>query len=88
MIEHHRGALVMVEDLLGQAGSAQDPELFEFTTDVKNDQTAEIDRMTLMLASLSPDPRVGLAAGLFDAERGDLEHGIADRRPAAPDRLL
>lgn len=67
MIEHHRGALVMVDELLGQAGSAQDPVLFEFTTDVKNDQTAEIDRMTLMLAGLSPDPRVGLAAGLFNA---------------------
>ena len=67
MIEHHRGALVMVDDLLGQWGSAQDPALFEFVTDVKNDQTAEIDRMNRKLASLTPDPRVGLAAGLFDA---------------------
>jgi uncharacterized protein (DUF305 family) len=67
MIEHHRGALVMVDELLAQAGSGQDPVLFEFVTDVKNDQTTEIDRMTVMLAGFSPDPRVGLAAGLHDA---------------------
>ena len=67
MIEHHRGALVMVDDLLGQRGSAQDPALYEFATDVKNDQAAEIDRMTVMLASYSADPRVGLAAGFRDA---------------------
>ena len=67
MIEHHRGALVMVEDLLDESGAAQDPELFEFARDVKNDQEAEIDRMTVMLASYSPDPRVGLAAGFRDA---------------------
>ncbi len=67
MIEHHRGALVMVEDLLEHPGAARDPELFEFTTDVTNDQEAEIDRMTAMLAGFSPDPRVGLAAGFRDA---------------------
>ena len=67
MIEHHRGALVMVDDLLGQRGSAQDPALYEFATDVKNDQAAEIDRMTVMLAGYSADPRVGLAAGFRDA---------------------
>jgi uncharacterized protein (DUF305 family) len=67
MIEHHRGALVMVEDLLEERGAAQDPELFEFARDVMNDQEAEIDRMTVMLASYSPDPRVGLAAGFRDA---------------------
>ncbi|TVR99154.1 MAG: DUF305 domain-containing protein, partial [Wenzhouxiangellaceae bacterium] len=67
MIEHHRGALIMVEDLLAERGSAQEPTLFEFVTDVKNDQTAEIDRMTIMLASYTADPRVGLAAGFRDA---------------------
>ena len=68
MIEHHRGALVMVEDLLAERGSAQDPALFEFVTDVKNDQATEIDRMTLMLSRYTADPRVGLAAGFRDAE--------------------
>jgi uncharacterized protein (DUF305 family) len=67
MIEHHRGALVMVEELLDERGAAQDPELFEFARDVKNDQEAEIERMTAMLAGYSPDPRVGLAAGFRDA---------------------
>ena len=67
MIEHHRGALVMVDDLLAQPASAQDPALYEFATDVKNDQAAEIDRMTVLLAGYSADPRVGLAAGFRDA---------------------
>jgi uncharacterized protein (DUF305 family) len=67
MIEHHRGALKMVEQLLEEPGSAQDPAFFEFTTEVTNDQTAEIDRMTVLLASYTPDPRVGLSAGIFDA---------------------
>ena len=68
MIEHHEGALIMVEDLLEEPGSAQDPALYEFVSDVKNDQRAEIDRMTIKLAGYSPDPRVGLTAGLRDAE--------------------
>ncbi|MFP4275934.1 MAG: DUF305 domain-containing protein [Wenzhouxiangella sp.] len=67
MIEHHRGALVMVDDLMSQAGSAQDPALYDFATDIKNDQAAEIDRMTILLAGYSADPRVGLAAGFRDA---------------------
>ncbi|TVS08813.1 MAG: DUF305 domain-containing protein [Gammaproteobacteria bacterium] len=67
MIEHHKGALKMVEELLDHSGSASDPELYEFVTEVKNDQDAEIERMTLMLAGYSPDPRVGLAAGFRDA---------------------
>ncbi len=67
MIEHHEGALKMVEALLETDGSAHDPVLFEFTTEVTNDQTAEIERMVAMLASYSPDPRAGLAAGFRDA---------------------
>jgi uncharacterized protein (DUF305 family) len=67
MIEHHKGALTMVEDLLAQAGSAYDPVLFEFTTDITTDQQAEIERMAAMLAGYSSDPRAGLAAGFDDA---------------------
>ena len=33
----------MVEELLEQPGSAYDPVLFEFTSEVTNDQTAEIE---------------------------------------------
>ena len=67
MIKHHQGAVTMVENLLDQRGAAQDSQLFAFTSDVTSDQTAEIDRMDAMLAALSPDPRVGLAAGFADA---------------------
>ncbi len=67
MIAHHYGALTMVEDLLDQSGSAYDPVLFNFTTDVTTEQQAEIDAMAGMLAGLSDDPRTGLAAGYADA---------------------
>lgn len=67
MIEHHKGALTMVEDLLEQPGAAYEPVLFEFTNDITNDQEAEIERMSAMLAGYSSDPRVGLAAGFRDA---------------------
>lgn len=67
MIAHHEGAITMVEELLELPGSAYDPVLFEFTTDVTNDQTSEIERMNGMLVELSDDPRAGLAAGLYDA---------------------
>ena len=67
MIRHHDGAVKMVEELLEQPGSAYDPVLFEFTNDVTNDQTTEIERMNALLVSLSSDPRAGLKAGLDDA---------------------
>jgi len=69
MIRHHEGAVDMVDDLLDQPGSAYDPILFEFTSDITNDQTAEIERMSALLATLSTDPRVGLGAGFDDAEQ-------------------
>ena len=67
MITHHEGAVTMVEELLEQPGAAYDPVLFEFTNDVTNDQTAEIERMNALLVSLSDDPRATLAAGFDDA---------------------
>ena len=67
MITHHEGAVTMVEELLEQPGAAYDPVLFEFTTDVTNDQTAEIERMHAVLLTLSDDPRAGLKAGFEDA---------------------
>lgn len=67
MIDHHEGAIEMVDTLLDQQGSAQDSVLYAFTTDVTSDQTSEIERMEAMLAGFSPDPRVGLAAGFLDA---------------------
>jgi uncharacterized protein (DUF305 family) len=68
MISHHKGALTMVDELLENEGAAQEPTIFRFTADIVADQGAEIGRMTAMLESLVPDPRVGLAAGYLDAE--------------------
>ena len=67
MIKHHRGAITMVDNLLDQAGAAQDPQLYAFTSDVSSDQDMEINRMDSMLAELSTDARVQLAAGVDDA---------------------
>ena len=54
MIQHHRGALTMVDQLLKTPGAAQDGRVFRFAADVNVDQTTEIDRMTQMLAALPP----------------------------------
>ena len=54
MIQHHTGALTMVEDLFATPAAAQDPVLFDFATDVDNTQLAEIDFMKHMLAHKSP----------------------------------
>ncbi len=68
MIAHHEGAIDMVEALMEQPGSAYDPTLFEFTTDISSDQSKEIELMHGLLLRLSDDPRASLAAGLYDAE--------------------
>jgi uncharacterized protein (DUF305 family) len=49
MIQHHTGALVMVEDLFDTAGAGQDNILFDFATDIDNTQRAEIKIMQDML---------------------------------------
>jgi uncharacterized protein (DUF305 family) len=53
MIQHHRGAITMVEQLLSTQGAAQDGLVFQFASGVNADQTTEIDRMTRMLDALS-----------------------------------
>ncbi len=68
MITHHEGALRMVDKLLGQPGAGYDPTLFEFTTDVTNDQSKEIEIMHRVLLGLSDDPRAHLTPGFGDAE--------------------
>jgi len=67
MITHHKGAVKMVEKLLEQPGAAYDPVLFEFVNDVTNGQSTEIERMNVLLVTLSSDPRAGLQAGFSDA---------------------
>jgi len=84
MITHHEGAVTMVEDLLDQPGAAYDPVLFEFTSDITNDQSAEIERMSVLLAGLSSDPRAGLVAGFRDAGQAafGMELAASQAKPA------
>lgn len=58
MIQHHRGAISMVDSLLNTPGAAQDEIVFKFSNDVQADQTTEIERMQQMLDALPP-PRAG-----------------------------
>ena len=84
MVRHHQGAITMVEELHSQRGTAADPVMYEFTSEVVNDQNAEIERMNAFLASLSDDPRATLAAGVFDAGEAisNLRHVAFLRKPA------
>jgi uncharacterized protein (DUF305 family) len=59
MIQHHRGAVSMVEQLFGTYGAGQDETVFKFASDVNVDQATEIARMQRMLADLifaTPSP--------------------------------
>lgn len=49
MISHHRGAVTMVDELLGSRGAALDETVFRLAADVKTDQSTEIRRMLTML---------------------------------------
>lgn len=53
MVQHHTGALDMVEDLFGTAGAGQDSVLFDFATDIDNTQRAEIRIMKGMISKSS-----------------------------------
>jgi uncharacterized protein (DUF305 family) len=50
MIQHHRGAVSMVQNLFGTNGAAQDQQIYKMASDVSADQTTEIERMQRMLA--------------------------------------
>ena len=52
MIQHHRGAVGMVDDLFASYGAGQDETVFKFASDVHVDQTTEIARMQQMLAAI------------------------------------
>ena len=52
MIQHHEGALTMVDKLFAAHGAGQDEDVFKFAVDVHADQTTEINRMSLMLKSV------------------------------------
>ncbi|MGE0552233.1 MAG: DUF305 domain-containing protein [Gemmatimonadales bacterium] len=56
MIQHHRGAITMVDQLFNSYGAAQDQLVFKFASDVNIDQTTEIERMQRMLVDLLVAP--------------------------------
>lgn len=51
MIQHHRGAVEMVDELFGSYGAGQDEVVFKLASDVNVDQTTEIERMQRMLTA-------------------------------------
>jgi uncharacterized protein (DUF305 family) len=52
MIQHHQGAVTMVNNLFNTNGAAQDISVYKLASDVSADQTTEIERMQKMLASM------------------------------------
>ena len=56
MIQHHEGAIAMVDRLFASYGAGRDEIVFKFASDVYADQTTEIDRMGKMLEAMgTPD---------------------------------
>ncbi|HET9293677.1 MAG TPA: DUF305 domain-containing protein [Gemmatimonadales bacterium] len=55
MIEHHKGALTMVDQLFASQGAGEEEGVFRFASDVYADQSTEIDRMQRMLVALPPE---------------------------------
>jgi uncharacterized protein (DUF305 family) len=53
MIQHHRGAVTMVQQLFDTPGAARDETVFKFANDVNADQSTEIARIETMLAPLT-----------------------------------
>jgi uncharacterized protein (DUF305 family) len=53
MIQHHHGAVSMVDDLFGSYGAAQDQLTFKLANDISADQTTEIARMQKMLVAVT-----------------------------------
>lgn len=54
MIQHHRGAVSMVDQLFAVSGAGQDETVFKFASDVHTDQSTEIARMEQMLQGFKP----------------------------------
>jgi uncharacterized protein (DUF305 family) len=56
MIQHHQGALAMVKSLMASPGAGQDSSVFQFASDVEADQSAEINRMRALRATMGRRP--------------------------------
>lgn len=52
MIQHHEGAIFMVDRLFATPGAGQESTIFKFASEVDADQTMEIERMQFVLAGL------------------------------------
>jgi len=52
MIQHHKGAIVMVNELFATEGAGQDEPTFRLASNIYADQTTEIARMQKMLDAL------------------------------------
>jgi uncharacterized protein (DUF305 family) len=57
MIQHHGGAVTMVQDLFATDGAALDDTVFKIASDIQVDQTTEIARMNRMLEASFPTGR-------------------------------
>jgi uncharacterized protein (DUF305 family) len=51
MIQHHQGAITMVNELFATPGAGQELYVFRFASDVNADQQTEIERMRRMLGA-------------------------------------
>lgn len=57
MIQHHAGAVQMVDELFATDGAAQHPDTYKVADDIQVDQRTEIERMQMMLDELvGPGP--------------------------------
>ncbi len=52
MMQHHRGAIAMVDQLFATQGATQEEDSFRLASNIYADQTTEIDRMQRMLDAL------------------------------------
>lgn len=52
MIQHHQGALTMVDELVATKGGAREQTVFKLASDIGADQATEITRMQTMLRDL------------------------------------
>lgn len=57
MIQHHSGAVSMVDELFNTPGAGQDEDSFRLASDINVDQITEIARMKRMLESLPESSR-------------------------------
>lgn len=56
MIQHHQGAITMVEELFSSYGAAQGDAIFKIASDISADQSSEIARMQSMLRAMLFEP--------------------------------